>query len=132
MHVRECSANTLRIPVHLGEDRSRTWVVTRTASALRLKHDHRHQDGSEDAVTQYGGDSVSAGTAQRQVFPADQFSKDMSVRTKDPQGVNNVWVMEVEPGRVFTYKLQRANNFVRFGFDLSRPVTAPPAPWGSR
>ena len=71
MHVRECSADVIRIPFHVGDDRSRTWVVTRTASALRLKHDHRHQDGSEDAVTQYGGDSVDAGTAQRQAFPAD-------------------------------------------------------------
>jgi hypothetical protein len=57
MHVRTCSENALRIPFHVGDDHSRTWVITRTENGLRLKHDHRHEDGSEDAVTQYGGDS---------------------------------------------------------------------------
>src|SRR3712207_8407608 len=41
MHVRDCSPNEVRIPFHVGEDRSRTWIVTRTAAGLRLKHDHR-------------------------------------------------------------------------------------------
>jgi hypothetical protein len=57
MHVRECSADTIRIPIHVGDDRSRTWVFSRTGAGIRLKHDHRHQDGGEDKVTQYGGDS---------------------------------------------------------------------------
>src|SRR3990170_4674639 len=42
MHVRECSPGEVRIPLHVGEDRSRTWVITPTGSGLRLKHDHRH------------------------------------------------------------------------------------------
>src|SRR5690606_37642622 len=46
MHVRDCSADEIRIPFHVGEDRSRTWIVTRTDSGLRLKHDHRHEDGA--------------------------------------------------------------------------------------
>ena len=48
MHVRDCAGDTIRIPFHVGEDRSRTWVATRTADGVRLKHDHRHEDGSED------------------------------------------------------------------------------------
>ena len=39
MHVRECSSDVIRIPFHVGDDASRTWVVSRTASGLRLKHD---------------------------------------------------------------------------------------------
>lgn len=134
MHVRECSANTIRIPFHVGENRSRTWVVTRTVSGLRLKHDHRHEDGSEDEVTQYGGDSVSAGTAQRQQFPADQFSRDSAVRRNNLPALTNVWAMEVEPGRTFSYEVRRSspNRLFRVDFDLRRPVAAPPAPWGSR
>jgi len=31
MHVRECSGGELRIPFHVGDDRSRTWVITRQA-----------------------------------------------------------------------------------------------------
>lgn len=57
MHVRECKPGEIRIPFHVGDDRSRTWVLTRTATGLRLKHDHRHQDGTPDAITQYGGDT---------------------------------------------------------------------------
>ena len=97
MHVRECSADTIRIPFHVGDDRSRTWVVTRTTTGYRLKHDHRHADGSEDKVTQYGGDSVTPVTAARQEFPADAFTKALLLREGNAAGVANVWAVEVEP-----------------------------------
>jgi hypothetical protein len=138
MHVRQCSADELRIPFHVGEDRSRTWVITRTAGGLRLKHDHRHQDGTEDRLTQYGGDTVHGGTesddgrASRQEFPADAHSKDLFVRENIPQSAANVWAMEVDPGNMFAYELRRPNRFFRVEFDLSRPVAPPPPPWGSR
>ena len=132
MHVRECSADTIRIPFHVGEDRSRTWVVTRTTTGYRLKHDHRHQDGSEDKVTQYGGDSTTPVGAARQEFPADQFTKDLLIREGNAAGANNVWAVEVNPGRSFAYELRRPNRFFRVEFDLTRPVSPPPRPWGSR
>ena len=129
-HVRTCSADSIRVPFHVGDDRSRTWFVTRTASGLRLKHDHRHEDGSEDALTQYGGDTVQAGTAQRQEFPADRYSKDMFVRQDRAVSVPNVWAMEVHPASMFAYELRRPGRFFRVDFDLTRPVADPPAPWG--
>jgi hypothetical protein len=132
MHVRECSADTIRIPFHVGADRSRTWVISRTPTGLRLKHDHRHEDGSEDVRTQYGGDTAGAGTAARQSFPADQFSKDLFVRENIPQSAANVWAMEVHAGRLFAYELRRPNRFLRAEFDLSRPIAPPPPPWGAR
>lgn len=132
MHVRECSDDTIRIPFHVGEDRSRTWVITRTGAGLRLKHDHRHEDGSEDELTQYGGDTASDGTPQRQEFPADQFSKDMFVRGNIPVSTTNVWAMEVVPAQLFAYELRRPSRFFRVDFDLTRPVTPPPPPWGAR
>jgi hypothetical protein len=132
MHVRDCSADTIRIPFHVGEDRSRTWVVTRTDAGLRLKHDHRHPDGSEDALTQYGGDTVEAGAAHRQQFPADAFSRDLFVQGGIAQSAANVWAVEVVPGRAFAYELRRPNRFFRVLFDLGEPVAAPPPPWGAR
>jgi hypothetical protein len=132
MHVRNCSDREIRIPFHVGEDRSRTWVVTREANGLRLKHDHRHQDGSEDALTQYGGDTADAGTPARQEFPADQFSKDMFLRQDRAVSVTNIWAMEVEPGSRFAYELRRPNRFFQVAFDLTRPVAPPPPPWGAR
>ena len=131
MHVRSCSADEIRIPFHVGDDQSRTWVISRTGDGLRLKHDHRHEDGSEDVLTQYGGDSVAAGTAQRQEFPADSHSRDLFLREANPQSVTNVWSVEVAPGETFVYELRRPNRFFRVEFDLTRPVAPPPPPWGA-
>ena len=131
MHVRTCSADTIRVPFHVADDHSRTWVITRTTVGLRLKHDHRHKDGSEDKVTQYGGDSVTPVAAARQEFPADQFTKDLLIREGNTAGTNNVWAVEVVPGRTFAYELRRPGRFFRVEFDLSKSVPTPPAPWGS-
>jgi hypothetical protein len=131
MHVRECSDSEIRIPFHVGENRSRTWVITRTADGLRLKHDHRHEDGSEDTLTQYGGDTREVGSAMRQEFPADEFSKQMFVANNIPDSVLNVWALEVRRGGVFAYELRRPNRLFRVEFDLKRPVPAPPPPWGA-
>ena len=132
MHVRECSSDTIRIPFHVGQDRSRTWVVTRTPAGLRLKHDHRHEDGSEDKLTQYGGDAQGPLTAGRVEFPADQFSRELFVREGLKQSVPNVWAMELQPGRTFAYELRRLGRFFRVEFDLARPIPTPPPPWGAR
>lgn len=130
MQVRECSDDAIRVPFHVGENRSRTWVITRTDTGLRLKHDHRHEDGSEDVLTQYGGDSASAGTAERQEFPADEHSRTLFTQNNIPQSVANVWAVEVHPGRTFAYELRRPNRHFRVEFDLTQPVAAPPPPWG--
>lgn len=131
MQVRECSDSEIRVPFHVGDNRSRTWVIARTESGLRLKHDHRHEDGSEDTLTQYGGDTTSEGTNERQEFPADRFSQTLFVTNSIPQSVTNVWAVEVHPGRMFAYELRRPNRHFRVEFDLAQPVAAPPPPWGA-
>ncbi len=131
MQVRECSDDVIRVPFHVGENRSRTWVISRTDAGLRLKHDHRHEDGSEDVLTQYGGDTANAGTAERQEFPADEHSRRLFTQNSIPQSVTNVWAVEVHPGRTFVYELRRPNRHLRVEFDLTRPVAAPPAAWGA-
>lgn len=133
MQVRECSATEIRIPFHVGEDHSRTWVVTRTANGLRLKHDHRHPDGSPDAMNLYGGDSAGemAGSASRQEYPVDAESRAMFTAGGLTASVENTWAMEVEPGRLFAYELRRPGRHFRVEFDLGTEVADPPAPWGS-
>lgn len=134
MHVRGCEdpARELRIPFHVGDDRSRTWVLTRTAGGLRLKHDHRHLDGSEDAVTMYGGDTASPGSAQRQEFPVDAASIAMFEREGLKASSANTWAMEIEPGSRFLYELARPDGrLFQVEFDLATPVAPPPAPWGA-
>ncbi len=131
MHVRECGADEILIPFHVGEDRSRTWVVTRTGAGLRLKHDHRHADGGEDTLSRDGGDTAEEGPAERQEFPADAFSKALFIREGRAVSAANVWAMEVRPGRRFAYALHRPDRFFRIEFDLARPVAPPPPPWGA-
>jgi len=129
MHVRSCTPTEIRIPFHVGADRSRTWVVTRLDGAgLRLKHDHRHEDGSEDQVTQYGGDTRGMGSATLQEFFADAHTA-----TLIPAARTNVWSMGVT-STSFSYALRRegTDRRIRVEFDLTRTITAPPAPWGSR
>lgn len=127
MHVRECRDGEVLIPFHVGEDRSRTWVLSRTSTGLRLKHDHRHPDGAEDELTQYGGDTAGRGTSWKQEFPADAFTADLL-----PAAATNVWTVEILPAQLFVYALRREGTDRRFRieFDLTRPVEAPPAPWG--
>ena len=126
MHVRSCTASEIRIPFHVGANRSRTWVITRTADGIRLKHDHRHEDGSEDAVTQYGGDSRGAAATASVDFYADAHTAKLI-----PAAAANIWTVGVAEGKTFTYALRRDATGRRFRveFDLTKPVAAPPAPW---
>ncbi len=131
MHVRECGERELKIPFHVGDDHSRTWVLTRTDTGLRLKHDHRHEDGSEDAVTMYGGDTADFGKESRQEFPVDQESIATFQREGLTASVTNTWAMEIEPGQRFLYELSRpGGRLFQVEFDLARPVDPPPTPWG--
>lgn len=126
MHVRTCEPTVIRIPLHVGDDRSRTWVLSHAKNGLRLKHDHRHQDGSPDKVTQYGGDGRQDVGPERVEFPADAATVALI-----PEAKTNVWTIELVPGRTFVYALRRegTDRRYRLEFDLRREVPAPPAPW---
>ncbi|MEM7779475.1 MAG: hypothetical protein AAF697_03675 [Pseudomonadota bacterium] len=149
-HVAQCSEERIAIPFHvstMGEDdkvnwdRSRTWLITRTEAGLRLKHDHRHEDGSEDEVTQYGGDTADEGSARKQDFPVDAFSIELFERVGYTASVTNVWSFEAvaagSEGAGLAYQLERTveggapePRFFRVEFDASEEVKAPPAAWG--
>ncbi|MCA0903243.1 hypothetical protein [Qipengyuania aquimaris] len=143
-HWADCSDTRVAIAFHVedagapgGWNRSRTWLVSRTADGLRLKHDHRHEDGSEDAVTQYGGDTLSDGTPRIQDFPVDAFSIALFEREGLDASLTNVWRVEVDhaetSGARFAYQLTRRNDptrLFRVEFDASDPVAPPPPAWG--
>ncbi|MCA1798465.1 MAG: hypothetical protein LC632_03125 [Xanthomonadaceae bacterium] len=127
MHVRDCDDDEIRIPFHVGENRSRTWIFTLTEEGLRLKHDHRQPDGSDDEVTMYGGDTVEVGTGTRQAFHADRYTGEML-----PVSANNVWTVEVIPGEVFSYYLRRRNEPLEFRADGAQGVGGRSQCWCSR
>ena len=126
MHVKSCEDGTIRIPFFVGENRSRTWVLTLKNDRILLKHDHRHEDGTEDKVTQYGGMTTNSGQAGIQVFPADQQTVDML-----PTAAGNVWWITIDKD-FFTYNLRRIGSERVFTvkFNLANPVATPKAPWG--
>ncbi|WP_157443177.1 hypothetical protein [Colwellia piezophila] len=129
MHVRKCTDSQLQVPFHVGDDASRTWIITKTGSGLSLKHDHRQKDGSFDKSTMYGGHTLDGGWAEMQSFPADQYSKELFVAQGIPQSVGNTWQMYIYPEK-FTYRLIRQGREFRVDFDLTKPINTPITPWG--
>lgn len=119
VHFWECSDTELRFPLHVDENRSRTWVFIRHADHFELRHDHRNADGTEQATTWYGATTVAAGTAERQEF--------VTVRGETTGG----WAVEIVPGRRFTYGTIRNGAWRHhLQFDLTAPVAVPPRHWG--
>lgn len=103
MFVETCGEKEIRIPFHVGEDRSRTWVLTVTDAGLLFKHDHRHADGTPDRITMYGGLATPAGTKYLQSFPAD----DETIKLI-PEAGTNVWTLEIDRKKQrFMYYLER-------------------------
>lgn len=133
IEVRECQGDTIRIPLHVGENRSRTWVVTRLEDGrLRLKHDHRHEDGSEDVLTQYGGETRAPVDGLSARFPADNYSRTLFERENIPASMDNIWTLAIaEDGDTLTYALDRPDRHFEARIDLSDPVAPPPPPWGA-
>jgi len=126
MHVLSCSESQLLIPFNVGENRSRTWILTKVKDRIELKHDHRHEDGTNDAVTMYGGTTTNTGLPGIAVFPADQ----MTIKTI-PTAATNVWWMTIN-NTTFTYNLRRigSDRLFTVTFDITKPVDKPLPSWG--
>ena len=127
MHVRSCDKNKIRIPFFVGNDSSRTWVLTLDEAGILLKHDHRHTDGSPDKITMYGGHTSHFGSSSRQFFPADQETSDLL-----PAAIGNIWWIDLVPGEYYAYNLRRVNTDRLFTvrFDITVPIDPPGKPWG--
>ncbi len=126
MHVRSCDENEIKIPFYVGDDKSRTWILTINDGIISLKHDHRHEDGTEDDVNFYGGTSSNAGKADIQFFPADVHTQKMI-----PGAATNVWWITIGETS-FTYNLKRlgTDRIFKVVMDLTKTIDEPEAPWG--
>lgn len=132
MHVRDCSEDEVRVPLAFNDDLSRIWVISRIGSVLRLKHDHRHDDGSHDTITWYGGVSIApdGNDGDQEVnFPADAETKALFEREGLTVSLDNIWQMSVAGG-MFNYRLMRGSgrDFM-VSFDLTQPIAPPPPAW---
>jgi hypothetical protein len=74
-----------------------------------LKHDHRHEDGTPDEVTMYGGMAMAGGTPLSLSFAADDHTAKLI-----PAAKTNVWTISLnEQADQLTYHLDR-NSAPRF------------------
>ncbi|MCK0159552.1 hypothetical protein [Allomuricauda sp. F6463D] len=126
MHVRACDTDEIKIPFYVGDDKSRTWVLTMNEGIITLKHDHRHEDGTEDDVNLYGGTASNEGKPEIQFFPADVHTQKII-----PGAATNVWWITIDES-TFTYNLKRlgTDRIFKVAMDLTKPIATPDAPWG--
>ncbi len=126
-HGVSCEPERIHIALHVDDNRSRNWILTIVGDTIRLKHDHRYPDGSEETISQYGGDAPAPGLPERQIFPADAHTASIL-----PKRADNFWFMHFVDDETFQYGVHwpRFGHSVRLAFDLSRPQPLPALPWG--
>ncbi len=126
MHVLSCSDDEILIPFNVGDNRSRTWILKYKNGRIELKHDHRHEDGTSDKVTMYGGTTSNSGLPGLAVFPADEETV-----TIIPAAATNVWWITVD-GSSYTYNLRRigTDRLFSVAFDLTKAIEKPQPSWG--
>jgi hypothetical protein len=126
MHVLDCNSKQILVPFNVGENRSRTWLFSLKEDLITLKHDHRHEDGSKDEITMYGGTTPNSGFETIAVFPADQETMD-----RIPYAGTNLWWVTLNETH-FTYNLIRVGNTspITVSFDLTKPIETPLKSWG--
>lgn len=126
MQVLSCEANQIKIPFYAGNNKSRTWVLNFNEDSIQLKHEHKHEDGTDEEVTMYGGTSPNRGWENMQLFPADE-----ETCTLIDYACHNVWWITADDTS-FSYNLRRIGSDRRFSvvFDLTEPVVYNERPWG--
>jgi hypothetical protein len=126
LDVWQCYDREVRLAFHVGDDRSRVWLLSPVQSGLRLAHALHRADGSTEEFSEYGGLTRTPGTAGRQEFLADE----RTVRDV-PSAATTVWALELVPRERLTYALRdAAGERFRVDFDLTRTAPHPPTPWG--
>ena len=126
IHFKKCTENLVKIPFSVGENKSRTFILKLLNDRIQLKHDHRHEDGTSDKVTMYGGTSSNTGLPGIQFFPADQETANLI-----PYASMNIWWITIDETS-YTYNLRRLGTDRLFSikFDLTKPVKTPSKHWG--
>ncbi len=108
IHFASCTDDKIRIPFYIGDDESRTWLLLVEDGQLRFRHDHRHEDGTPEDITMYGGFSDQRGTEFTQFFPPDDYTLDLLERAPGHE-----WVLSLtEEMDTLCYCLQSEEELV--------------------
>lgn len=126
LHIAACRDDSVFMHLHVGEDRSRNWIVARSDQALELRHVHRHPDGKPDAITDYGGVTTNPGSGVVQFFPADDRTHQVI-----PAAAGNVWWIAFTSDLQLRYHLRRlgTDRYFCLSFDLRTSIPIPPSAW---
>lgn len=119
MILSDCDEDEVRIPFHVDDDTSRTWIVKMTPQGLHLSHDHRYPDGTQYDNNFYGGYADSEGSDSIQYFPADH----RTIEERLARAANR-WAKEIDiDNDKYFYRLY-LNDELRLEaeFDLSQPI----------
>lgn len=118
-HFGPCSDDEIRIPFHVGEDESRTWILTLEEDGLLFKHDHRYPDGTPEEMTNYGGWADESGSQFGQAFPADEETIALRDNLR-----SHIWKFTFdEDENVLSYSLYLyENHYFTAEFDLTAPL----------
>ena len=133
-----CSGGAFKFPLTVGDNRAQSWVLSAKAGGLSLKHvnkQHAHSDGSIDPINNYGGQTQNMGTAYRQDFPADTFSRKLFEGQGLPNSAKNIWAMDINPGKALGYEMSRfpteaqkaageKGRYFRMEIDITQPLAA--------
>lgn len=130
VHVRDCEENVVRMPLHVGDDHSRTWELTLYPDYIDFQHYHRAPDGTLDATSPYGGKTLESGTASSQSFPVDEASKGRFIANDREVSTTNTWSIRFIDGNTMAYQLSRPGRLFEVHVDLSTPIELPPPAWG--
>ncbi len=119
MHVTICEDNMVHIPFHVDDNKSRTWIFAFEDGKLRFRHDHRHEDGTPEDLTLYGGYTDGTGTAFIQIFPNDEYTKNLV-----SDDIERTWVVILDENfSTLTYKLRyHGERYFEARFDLTKPL----------
>lgn len=130
VHIRDCEERVVRMPLHVGEDRSRTWVLTQHPGYIDFQHYHLHEDGTPDDVSPYGGQTIVTGEATVQAFPVDEASKALFIENGLDVSTTNTWTIRFVDDNTMSYQLSRPGRIFEVHVDLSQPIDLPPPAWG--
>ena len=130
VHVRDCEENVVRMPLHVGDDHSRTWELTLHDDYIDFQHYHRYPDGKLDATSPYGGRTLDSGTATAQSFPVDEGSKGRFIANGLDVSTTNTWSIRFIDATTMAYQLSRPGRLFEVHVDLSAPIELPPPAWG--
>jgi hypothetical protein len=128
LHIRDCSATQIKMPLHIDDNSSRILILTKGEDNILLQHDHRHHDGTSDDLTLYGGFTTDAGSANAQAFPESAESIEITKAHAPTRTWPSVWSIIVSFDNI-VYQVVRPGRTIKTKFNFKNTVANPPKAW---